>query len=199
MASDDWVGYYDTQAGREPRELLVRVLGHFQREGRVGNALDLGCGDGTDTVELLSRGWEVVSVDAQEVSIRRVREKIPPEAAARSTTIVSAMEDVSLPGSDLVLASFSLPFCRPDAFADLWRRLRSSLHPGGRFAGELFGDRDSWASDPDMTFHDAGAAKALFDGLEVESFEEEEEEGEAFDGPKHWHVFHVIARRPDER
>ena len=161
--------------------------------------MDLGCGDGTDTVELLNRGWEVVSIDAQEGSIRRVREKIPPEAASRSTTIVSAMEDASLPRSDLVFASFSLPFCRPDAFPDLWDRLRSALYPGGRFAGELFGDRDSWASDPDMTFHDAGAARCLFDGLEVESFEEEEEDGDAFDGQKHWHVFHVIARRPDER
>lgn len=199
MPSGDWVGYYDAQIGREPREVLVRVLERFQREGRVGSAVDLGCGDGTDTVELLNRGWEVVSIDAQGDSIRRVREKIPPEAASRSTTIVSAMEDANLPRADLVFASFSLPFCRPDAFPDLWHRLRSSLYPGGRFAGELFGDRDSWASDPDMTFHDAGAARSLFDGLEVESFEEEEEDGEAFDGQKHWHVFHVIPRRPDER
>jgi hypothetical protein len=57
----------------------------------------------------------------------------------------------------------------------------------------------SWASDPDMTFQDARAAKELFEGLEVESFEEEEEDGEAFDGPKHWHVFHVIAREPTGR
>ncbi len=63
MPSDDWVGYYDAQVGREPRELLMRVLGLFQREGRVGHALDLGCGDGTDTVELLNRGWQVVSED----------------------------------------------------------------------------------------------------------------------------------------
>ncbi len=46
-----------------------------------------------------------------------------------------------------------------------------------------------------MTFHDVEAARALFDGLELESFVEEEEDGEAFEGPKHWHVFHVIARR----
>ena len=110
------------------------------------------------------------------------------------------MEDVAIPDADLVFASFSLPFCRPAAFPGLWKRLRSSLRPGGRFAGELFfGDRDSWASDADMTFQDARAAKELFDGLEVESFEEEEEDGEAFDAPKHWHVFHVIAREPTGR
>lgn len=48
-----------------------------------------------------------------------------------------------------------------------------------------------------MTFHDVNAARALFDGLELESFVEEEEDGEAFEGPKHRHVFHVIAKRTD--
>jgi tellurite methyltransferase len=199
VASDDWVGYYDAQAGRAPRELLMSALDSFEKEGRAGIAVDLGCGDGTDTAEMLARGWEVLSIDAQEDAIRRVGEKVPAGAAARSTTVVSPMEDATFPETDLVFASFSLPFCRPDAFPALWDRLRSSLSTGGRFAGELFGDRDGWASDPDMTFHDAGAAKALFDGLEMESFEEEEEDGEAFDGPKHWHVFHVIARQPSKR
>lgn len=199
MPSGDWIGYYDAQAGRAPRELLIRALDAFDREGRVGVAIDLGCGDGTDTVEMLSRGWDVVAIDAQEDAIRRVRERIPPEAAARSTTIVSEMERVRFHEADLVLASWSLPFCRPESFSDVWERLRSSLRPGGRFAGELFGDRDSWASDPEMTFHDAAAARTLFEGWGVESFEEEEEDGEAFDGPKHWHVFHVVASRPTAR
>jgi SAM-dependent methyltransferase len=199
VCSGDWVGYYDSQVGREPRELLREALHSFDREDRVGMAVDLGCGDGTDTAELIAHGWTVLAIDAQEEAIRRVHEKVPPDGAPLLTTIVSPMEDATIPASDLVFASFSLPFCRPGAFPGLWERLRWSLHPGGRFAGELFGDRDSWASDPEMTFHDAGAAQALFDGWEVESFEEEEEDGEAFDGPKHWHVFHVIARRPIER
>jgi hypothetical protein len=125
-----------------------------------------------------------------------LRERIPDEHADRLRTLVSPMQEPALPPADLVHASFSLPFCPPEAFPDLWGRIRSALRPGGRFVGELFGDRDSWASNPGMTFHDASAARARFDGLELESFVEEEEEGEAFDGPKHWHVFHVIARRP---
>ena len=179
--------------------MLQQVLASFDREERVGSAVDLGCGDGTDTAELIDRGWEVTAIDAEQDAMRRVLEKIPSERTPLLRTIVSSMEDVAIPDADLVFASFSLPFCRPAAFPGLWKRLRSSLRPGGRFAGELFGDRDSWASDPDMTFHDARAAKKLFDGLEVESFEEEEEDGEAFESPKHWHVFHVIAREPTGR
>jgi hypothetical protein len=39
-------------------------------------------------------------------------------------------------------------------------------------------------------------ALALFDGLETEHTEEEDEDGDACSGPKHWHVFHVVAHRP---
>jgi hypothetical protein len=47
---------------------------------------------------------------------------------------------------------------------------------------------------------DRTEAEALFDGWTVERFEEEENDGEACSGPKHWHLFHVIAlarERPD--
>jgi SAM-dependent methyltransferase len=194
-ARRDWVGYYDEQEERGPRELLVGVLGSFDREGRTGLAVDLGCGQGFDTIELLRRGWNVVAVDAERDGIRRLRERAGNQP--RLTTIVSPMQEVELPDADLVHASFSLPFCPPVAFPALWDRIRSSLRPGGRFAGQLFGDRDTWAStEPEMTFFDEPTARALFHDLELESFSEEEEDGEAWGRRKHWHVFHAIARRP---
>jgi hypothetical protein len=105
------------------------------------------------------------------------------------------MQDATIPPADLVHASFSLPFCPPAAFPALWQRITACLRHGGRFVGQLFGDRDTWATtEPDMTFFDAAAAGALFDGLEVESFVEEEEDDD--DLEKHWHVFHAIARWP---
>ena len=58
-----WVDYYQAVAGRPPRETLVTALNHFAteskipRRGRVGFAVDLGCGDGRDTVEMLRRRW----------------------------------------------------------------------------------------------------------------------------------------------
>jgi tellurite methyltransferase len=197
VVSGDWTGYYDAQEGREPRELLTEVLRAFDADDRVGSAVDIGCGDGTDSLALLERGWDVLSIDAEDDAIRRLRARLTDDMAARSTTVVSPMEAIDLPPTDLVFASFSLPFCPPEAFPELWARIRASLRPGGHFAGELFGDRDTWASDPAMTFHDLDAARALFDGLEVASFVEEDEDGESFDGPKHWHVFHVIAKRAE--
>ena len=49
-----------------------------------------------------------------------------------------------------------------------------------------------------MTFHSADQARALLDGLEIVHWDEEDADGTAYTGPKHWHVFHVVARRPAE-
>jgi SAM-dependent methyltransferase len=192
----DWAGYYEGQGDRAPHDLLLQALASVEAEGRSGQAVDLGCGQGFETAELLRRGWEVVAIDATEEGIRRLPRRIPERLAPRLRTVVSRMEDVDVPAADLVHASYSLPFCRPQAFSQLWRAIREAIRPGGRFAGELFGDRDTWAStEAEMTFVDLASARALFDGMALESFVEEEDDAEGWDEIKHWHVFHVIARR----
>jgi hypothetical protein len=68
--------------------------------------------------------------------------------------------------------------------------------PGGVFAGQLFGIRDRWADDPDMTFHARHQAEVLLDGLDIVLLAETERDGHAFSGPKHWHIFDIFARKP---
>jgi tellurite methyltransferase len=162
-----------------------------------GVAVDLGCGAGIDTVALLQRGWSVFATDAEQEAIDRLHERTGPDHPPTLRTRRVAMEDVELPPASLIWASFSLFFCDPARFPIVWRRIERALTPGGRFAGQLLGDRDSWAADRDVTWFRRGDAEALFDGWTIERFDEEDEDGDACSGPKHWHVFHVVARRPD--
>ena len=46
-----------------------------------------------------------------------------------------------------------------------------------------------------MRFIDVDTVR-LVDGLELLALDEEDQDGDSFLGPKHWHVFDVIARRP---
>jgi hypothetical protein len=78
----------------------------------------------------------------------------------------------------------------------VWRSLRTSLKPGGVFAGELFGVHDDWASRPGMNTHDRAGVERLLMGLDVVSLIEDDRDGRSFEGPKHWHVFHVVAVAP---
>ena len=36
----------------------------------------------------------------------------------------------------------------------------------------------------------------LLDGLDILRLEETEQDGHAFSGPKHWHTFDILARKP---
>jgi hypothetical protein len=78
----------------------------------------------------------------------------------------------------------------------VWRQIRRALVPGGIFAGQLFGTRDSWAGDPGMTFQDRSEVTRLLDGLEILELHEAERDGEAHSGPKHWHTYDILARQP---
>ena len=196
MASD-WTKYYEA-VGLEPRTTLVEALRRFDEEGsRERFAVDLGCGTGGDTVELLRRGWQVLAVDGQAEAIDRLRAlELAENERSRLETRVSRFETAEWPSADLVNASFALPFCPPDDFPAVWERIEQSLHPGGRFSGHLFGDRDEWSDEDDMTFQTRAEAAALLSRLEVELFDEVEEDGSTAVGEqKHWHLFHVVARR----
>lgn len=188
----DWTKYYEA-AGEEPRETLLFALERFEHPGR---AVDLGCGTGRDAVELLRRGWAVTAIDAQHEAIARLRSRDLGTGSARLTTRVSRFEDATWGEADLVNASWALPFCPPARFAEVWARIEASIAPGGRFSGQLFGDRDGWSSEEDLTFHRRAEAEALLTAFELELFDEVEEDSQTAVGdPKHWHVYHLVARR----
>lgn len=194
-----WAGFYRWTADRPPRELLLRTLDHIAWEGgrrRPRTAIDLGFGAGTDTLALLERGWRVLAVDEQKAAAEFLAKRVPAPQRASLTTLVAPMEGLELPPADLVYASFCLPFCPPEKFPAVWKSIRRSVRPGGRFAGQLFGDRDAWCGKRPMTFHTLSQVRALCRGYEVELIRECEEEGRSYEGPKHWHFYDLILQKP---
>lgn len=195
----DWPGYFKAVAGKEPRDTLLKALGLFERSGF---AIDLGCGEGRDTVELLARGWRVLAIDGHEMAVDLVghHPRLPADARERLEIRHAEMETAELPACDLLNASFSLPFCRPEKIDELWDRVHASIRPGGVFAGQLFGDRDTWATLPDRSHQTRRKVGEMFRGrYKLEHFEEVDRDGQDARGnAKHWHVFHIVARRcPD--
>ena len=94
-------------------------------------------------------------------------------------------------------ASFALPFCPPAEFERTWQRIVGSLAHGGRFCGQLFGERDGWAPADELTFHSRGQVEKLLAELDVERLDELEEDGHTAVGDaKHWHLFHLVVRKP---
>jgi SAM-dependent methyltransferase len=192
-----WENFYQKNQGRAVRPILLDARERFDAAPFLParKAIDLGCGDGTESVTLLGRGWQVLAIDAEPEAISRLNAKIPPELQGRVQAQVAKFEDVVLTPADLVFASYSIPFCRPESFDDLWQKINRAIVAGGRFTGQFFGVRDTWASNPKMTFHTEEQVHAMLEGFAIEYFHEEDQDGESTAGPKHWHVFSVIAQR----
>ena len=196
-----WSRYYDAAKDGAPRETLLLALDLFEAEGLTTGAerraVDLGCGEGRDTAELLRRGWRVLAIDAEREAVERLRARtdLDSDAAARLEARISSFEEAEWGRADLVNSSFALPFCPPDRFPALWERIPSSLRRGGRFSGQLFGDRDGWAQDPALSFHRRAAVERMLQAFQVERFDEIEENGKTALGEPHWHVFHIVARK----
>jgi trans-aconitate methyltransferase len=189
-----WTEYYRKTEGRPPRPTLLDALGRF---AAPGFAVDLGCGDGRDTIELLRRGWPVLAIDSEPAALARLAARADLPAANALETRVARFEDAAWPPADLVNASFALFFCAACDFPALWKKIVASLKPGGRFAGQLLGERDSWAGRRHIVVHDGVALERLLADLAVERHEIEETDsvtprGEA----KHWHLHHLVLRKP---
>jgi membrane dipeptidase len=183
-----WRRYFDL-AGDDPRETLREAIRRFDEPGL---AVDLGCGTGRDTIELLRAGWNVVAIDGEQDAIDRLRAGVG-NGERRLETLVARFEDARWPACDLLNASFSLPFCPPDRFDEVWSRIVDSIRPPGRFSGQLFGDRDEWAGSG-IVVQTRAELEELLRPFEVERLDEVDEEGSTLFGtPKHWHLYHVVA------
>jgi hypothetical protein len=193
----DWADFYRHTAGREPRPLFAKGMSALDVAGMApGQAVEVGFGDGTETATLLAAGWRVLAIDSAPAAAERLRSQVPASAAGRLTVEAAPAESVPLPPFDLLYAGYALPFLRSDAFPGFWAGVRSQIRPGGFIVVNFFGPHDSWVGRKEMSFIDRDTVTQLAEGLDVIAIDEEDKDGDSFLGPKHWHVFDLIAREP---
>ena len=198
--ADEWVPFFDDTAKHEPRPLALAGLEAAGDPPPGGVAVELGCGSGLDTIAFLRAGWTVRAMDAAPEGVRRTLARAADAGLAERLTVEQAtFEEYDVPAADLLYAGYSLPFCDPDSFPRVWQGLLSALRPGGVLAVNIFGTNDTWAGTPGMNFHTLDQVHELLAGLDVIRLDEEDEDGDSLAGPKHWHVFDVVARSRDRR
>lgn len=186
-----WKRFIAVTTGQPPWPELVRAAAMFERPG---DALDVGAGAGRDTIHLLSRGWRVTAVDSSPSALEALR-RIPSD---RLTIVASTAQDFVPSTYDLVNAQYSLPFLGASHLDATVSRLRDAIRPRGIMCATFFGPRDEWNQPGnELAFSSRNDVEDFFAGWDVIELDEAEEDGKTADGSaKHWHVFHVTARRP---
>ncbi len=187
----NWKEFYQITKDNPPWPRLIRAVSLL---GHAGDALDLGCGGGRDTRYLLAHGFQVTAVDNEAASLSGLAD-LPHE---HLRLVQSTFEDFSFTSYDLINAHFTLPYTQKEQFPVVFARLKAALKPRGIFVGQFFGINDTWNTpETTMTFLTCEQAHSQLAGLQIIEFEEEEEDGTTARGDaKHWHVYHIIARKP---
>ena len=201
-ADTSWSGYYRNTADRPPRRTTLTALAALRRLCAPVSAIavDLGCGAGRDTAPLLDTGLAVLALDTAPAAEAALRARFPEAWSKRQLTfrqVDFSVGDPNLPAACLINASFCLPACPPESFARLWSHIAQAVAPHGLFAGHFYGPNDSWAQRGDnLTVHSRREIDDLFANWEPILLEEEESDSVTPRGnAKHWHFFHIVARK----
>jgi SAM-dependent methyltransferase len=100
----------------------------------LGDALDVGCGEGADAIWLASRGWRVTAVDVSNVALERAARHaalLGDEVASRITWRQADMYSWDPGQSEFDLVSAQFMYLPPAAFAEMYGRLAAAVRPRG--------------------------------------------------------------------
>lgn len=174
-----WDNYFRKKLNDPPRDFLAKGLHNIPSLSSTQVAIDLGAGVGHETYLLLQKGYNVIAIDNQKTAfdIMLKRPEIIPYKD-RLTTYEASFENIDfqkIPSADIVIASFALPFCKPDQFNQFWDKVSHQIKPGGYFIGNTFDPGFTAFKDntrKNMTFHTKTETISLFKEFNILKFKE---------------------------
>ncbi len=167
--------------------------------GLHGTALDLGCGDGRNSLFLATHGFSVDAFDLSQPAVDKLNETALRGGLAVSAGVLDIRQLLPpLDHYDLIVADTVFCHLRSGELRDLTARLVASLRPGGFLYATAFSDCDPRLSEFAplvQTWYSPRRFCDLFGELQLRHFDE----SAVLDtrhGPPHPHVLlRLIAQR----
>ena len=186
----DWTNYQNETYGDNVCKLLIEFLDNY----KIDNAIDLGCGSGNETVYMIKNGIKVLAIDRQ-LNQDFILNRLSDNEKKMISFKESSFEDVELPKTKLLTAFFSIPFCNPNNFDELWTKIYNSIEDNGYFVGQLFGDRDAWNVVKSINTFSIDKVKEYLKNYNIIKLEEIEYVRESDN--KKWHFYDIIAQKKE--
>lgn len=184
----DWTNYQNETYGDDVCKLLIEFLDNY----KIDNAIDLGCGSGNKTVYMIKNGIKVLAIDRQ-LNQDFILNRLSDNEKKMISFKESSFENVELPKTKLLTAFFSIPFCNPNNFDELWTKIYNSIEDNGYFVGQLFGDRDAWNVVESINTFSIDKVKEYLKNYNIIKLEEIEYDRESDN--KKWHFYDIIAQK----
>lgn len=115
--------FYENTKDSMPHSNIKKFI---EMQLNTGNAIDLGCGAGRDTIFLIKNYWNVTAIDREDTK-DIIEEKLNSEELKRFKFICQNFENIKLEKNDLVVSNFSIPFCNKKYFNDFWDKIVNSI------------------------------------------------------------------------
>lgn len=158
-------GYY---WGKEPNQLAEAVIDLISpRERPRKRVIDLGAGEGRDSVFLAKHGFPVVAVDVVPAGLDKAR-RLAHEAGVEISTVEGDLNDIELPpGVDVVYSNGALEYIRPELRRGRFSHFESVTRPGGLHFMFVFSEHPEVELAPDW-----GSNEYLYGRGELASYYE---------------------------
>lgn len=172
-----------TEFNRQPSRLLVDAI----RGRQPGRALDLGMGEGRNTIYLAMQGWKATGVDLSDVAVAQAKSR----AAQLHVNLTATVDD--LDHFDLgkeqweLIALFYVHAWYHGAKPASRDRLLAALKTGGLLVMEGFAGPEKFMFQPNELLRD-------FPDLRVVRYEDVEDEAEWAPGTKS-HIIRFVAEK----
>lgn len=183
--------YYEKTKANKPSPLLKKFFMYGYNKQLTGSAaIDLGCGAGNDTVELINKGFHVTAID-NEMGVKEILERRVSDSE-KLNVIINDFSKIKLPKADLIDANMSIFFVK-DNFNMFIENMLKSINKKGFFIGNFLGKEDDWANS--KTAVEKEELLSFFEDFKMFYFSQEKYYRDTALGKnKFWHVYTVMAQ-----
>jgi tellurite methyltransferase len=116
--------FYENTKNGMPHDNIKKFI---EMNTRNGNAIDLGCGAGRDTIFLIKNNWNVIAIDREDTK-DIIEISLNAEELKKFKFVQQNFENIQLDKNDLIVSNFSIPFCNKNHFNDFWLKIVNSIN-----------------------------------------------------------------------
>ncbi len=185
----------DASAFGPPSAEILELVPRLPAGARV---LDLGCGDGRNSLVFARAGCEVTAVDRSRRGVERLRARAAEEGLVVETRIEDLSEHMPAGAYDVIVAHGVLHLLEPDRCLALIGEMQGATTRAGWNVIAVFTDR--LPQPPDLApfvlrpFREGELAR-LYDGWRIELFRSYVLEDEHPGGVRHRHAIDKLVAR----